>query len=160
MGTTQLHIRHAASGEYPGHYHMTDAAQIDFHYRGVRGFYGKDNLAIYVYDENDPKKTPHFHIIDKATNGKDLDIEVRIKDLSIACITDKSKHINNDTRKGLTWEGYDDLRKELIEFLKSKYVDKMTGSNFNTYYIYLVWTWNRFNPKNKVERSDLMSTIE
>ena len=160
MGTRHFHIKHQPDGEEPGHYHLTDSAHIDSNYNyQKRGFYGNGQIGIYIFEENGVKKAPHFHIIDHETNGGNLDIEVKISDLSIICIMDKSKHIYRDTRKGLTWEGYEDLRKKLIEFLNKPYTGRDTFIQFRNYYALAVFLWNAYND-DKVERSDWMSRIE
>lgn len=125
-----------------------EMAKIDLYYKDNLGLFGKDNLAIYVCGNEPSSKPPHFHIVDKQTNGKNFYLEVRIDDLSIMLITDKSKGINKLAKKDLTWDGYGEIRKKLIEFLKARFVD-ITGLQSATYYIFIVAEWNHNNPENK-----------
>ena len=123
-------------------------AKIDLYYKDNTGLFGKDNLAIYVCGNEPSSKPPHFHIVDKQTNGKNFCLEVRIDDLSIMLINDKSKGISK-AEEGLTWDGYGEIRKKLIEFLKSKVVVAKLGIEMPSYYNFIVLEWNHNNPENE-----------
>lgn len=127
-----------------------EAAKIDYDYK--LGFNGNGKYAIYVYgSEGDCQ--PHFHIVDTFTRGKRFNMEVRLKDLTITSLLDKKKLIKK-SGQGITWEGYSELRKNLISFLNSPYINEFCTCENR--YLLTVFMWNSNNPENCMARNNLL----
>lgn len=135
-----------------------EASKMDYDYKSGLGFNGDGKYAIYVYGSEGDSQ-PHFHIVDQFTRGKRFNMEVRLKDLTITSLLDKKKHIKK-SGQGITWEGYSDIRKHLIAFLNTPYVNKKTGVKLKTRYLFIVQHWDDNNPENQINVSDMLTKIE
>ena len=137
---------------------LFEMARVDINYNNSKSVFGiNGKYAIYVYG-NEGEKLPHFHIVDEATKGKKFDMKIRIKDLSIMSIDDKFKRVKK-SESGITWEGYLDLRKHLVVFLNTPYVDKF-NIHYPSRYIFLAQQWNSENYKHQIDQNDLLKKIE
>lgn len=138
---------------------LFEMARVDHDYNNSKSVFGiNGKYAIYVYG-NDGEKLPHFHIVDEATKGKKFDIKIRIKDLSIMSIDDKIKRVKK-SESGITWEGYSDLRKHLVAFLNTPYINQKTGVKLKSRYLFIVQHWDDNNPDNQINVSDMLTKIE
>lgn len=138
---------------------LLERARVDRDYNNSKSVFGTNGkYAIYVYG-NEGEKLPHFHIVDDATKGKKFNMKIRIKDLTIMSLLDKENRVKK-SESGITWEGYSDLRKHLIAFLNAPYVNKKTGVNLKSRYLFIVQHWDDNNPKNQINASDMLTKIE
>ena len=138
---------------------LFEMARVDRDYNNSKSVFGTNGeYAIYVYG-NEGEKLPHFHIVDEATKGKKFDMKIRIKDLSIMSIDDKIKRVKK-SESGITWEGYSDLRKHLVAFLNTPYINQKTGVKLKSRYLFIVQHWDDNNPDNQINVNDMLTKIE
>lgn len=133
-----------------------EASKMDYDYKSGLGFNGDGKYAIYVYGSEGDSQ-PHFHIVDQFTRGKRFNMEVRLKDLTITSLLDKKKHIKK-SGQGITWEGYSELKKNLITFLNSPYVNKFCTCPNRYLFTWDVWHLN--NPEQEINANDILSKIK
>lgn len=93
-----------------------------------------DNKLVAIIRMNDPGNIPHFHIVDKATLGRDFHTCIKI-----------------ETPEYFHHEGKEDIlnskqRKNLNDFLKNK--NELGVTNWK----YLVTTWNINNSSKNVDK--------
>lgn len=127
---------------------LLEMSNIDGAYNNRKGFYGNKKYKLYVYSEKG-SRPPHFHIIDSKTNGKMFNMKIRIKDLTIMSVKDVENNFSKSS-KDIPWDGYNDIRKKLIEYLKD--INTIGLNN----YVSLVNTWNNMNSHNEVLLSNIV----
>ena len=93
-----------------------------------------DNKLVDIIRMNDPGNIPHFHIVDKATLGRDFHTCIKI-----------------ETPEYFHHEGKEDIlnskqKKNLNDFLKNK--NELGVTNWK----YLVTTWNINNSSKNVDK--------
>lgn len=136
---------------------LFEMTRIDVNYNAKSMFGTNGKYSVCVYG-NEGDKLPHFHIIDNQTKGKKFDMKIRINDLSIMSVLDKEKRVKK-SESGITWEGYTDLRRNLISFLNSNYIDKYTG-NVCPRYLLIAQIWDLNNSDHPLHKGNLMTKIE
>lgn len=93
-----------------------------------------DNKLVAIIRMNDPGNIPHFHIVDKATLGRDFHICIKIEAPEYFHHEGKEDVLNNKQRKNLN------------DFLKNK--NELGVTNWK----YLVTTWNINNSNKNVDK--------
>ena len=134
---------------------LNEMARIDIDYNTPSGFYGKDRFKVYVYGDEGANKIPHMHIISKTEK---IEMKVYLSNLEIMQLKIKGRIIKNPS-----WEGFREVRKNLIEMLKQPYVDKTEGFSFSSRYDYACFEWNNSDKNTKkITRSEKLNihTIE
>lgn len=93
-----------------------------------------DNKLIAIIRMNDPGNIPHFHIVDKATLGRDFHTCIKIETPEYFHHEGKEDVLNSKQRKNLN------------DFLKNK--NDLGVTNWK----YLVTTWNINNSNKNVDK--------
>lgn len=93
-----------------------------------------DNKLVAIIRMNDPGNIPHFHIVDKATLGRDFHTCIGIETPEYFHHEGKEDVLNSKQRKNLN------------DFLKNK--NELGVTNWK----YLVTTWNINNSNKKVDK--------
>lgn len=93
-----------------------------------------DNKLVAIIRMNDPGNIPHFHIVDKATLGRDFHTCIKIEAPEYFHHEGKEDVLNSKQRKNLN------------DFLKNK--NELGVTNWR----YLVTTWNINNSNKNVDK--------
>ena len=93
-----------------------------------------DNKLVAIIRMNDPGNIPHFHIVDKATLGRDFHTCVKIE---------TPEYFHHEGKEGVL---NSKQRKNLNDFLKNK--NDLGVTNWK----YLVTTWNINNSNKNVDK--------
>lgn len=93
-----------------------------------------DNKLVAIIRMNDPGNIPHFHIVDKATLGRDFHTCIKIEAPEYFHHEGKEDVLNSKQRKNLN------------DFLKNK--NELGVTNWK----YLVTTWNINNSNKNVDK--------
>ena len=93
-----------------------------------------DNKLVAIIRMNDPGNIPHFHIVDKATLGRDFHTCIKIESPEYFHHEGKEDVLNSKQRKNLN------------DFLKDK--NELGVTNWK----YLVTTWNINNSNKNVDK--------
>ena len=93
-----------------------------------------DNKLVAIIRMNDPGNIPHFHIVDKATLGRDFHTCIKIEAPEYFHHEGKEDILNSKQRKNLN------------DFLKNK--NELGVTNWK----YLVTTWNINNSSKNVDK--------
>lgn len=93
-----------------------------------------DNKLVAIIRMNDPGNIPHFHIVDKATLGRDFHTCIKIEAPEYFHYEGKEDVLNSKQRKNLN------------DFLKNK--NELGVTNWK----YLVTTWNINNSNKNVDK--------
>lgn len=93
-----------------------------------------DNKLVAIIRMNDPGNIPHFHIVDKATLGRDFHTCIKIETPEYFHHEGKEDVLNSKQRKNLN------------DFLKNK--NELDVTNWK----YLVTTWNINNSNKNVDK--------
>lgn len=93
-----------------------------------------DNKLIAIIRMNDPGNIPHFHIVDKATLGRDFHTCIKIETPEYFHHEGKEDVLNSKQRKNLN------------DFLKNK--NELGITNWK----YLVTTWNINNSNKNIDK--------
>lgn len=93
-----------------------------------------DNKLVAIIRMNDPGNIPHFHIVDKATLGRDFHTCIKIESPEYFHHEGKEDVLNSKQRKNLN------------DFLKNK--NELGVTNWK----YLVATWNINNSNKNVDK--------
>lgn len=93
-----------------------------------------DNMLVAIIRMNDPGNIPHFHIVDKATLGRDFHTCVKIE---------TPEYFHHEGKEGVL---NSKQRKNLNDFLKNK--NDLGVTNWK----YLVTTWNINNSNKNVDK--------
>lgn len=93
-----------------------------------------DNKLVVIIRMNDPGNIPHFHIVDKATLGRDFHTCIKIETPEYFHHEGKEDVLNSKQRKNLN------------DFLKNK--NELGVTNWK----YLVTTWNINNSNKSVDK--------
>jgi hypothetical protein len=106
------------------------------------------NMDIFVYIEDRPKFTPHFHL--KINDKNSVEFEVSLKDLTIL----KVKGLTiKESEKYKYWDGFKTEKEWLINWLKNDSSIKKYNKEKN--YLILNRIWDDSNPENKL-KSNIM----
>lgn len=98
------------------------------------------NGKIFIYSENDNKCIPHFHVMINE-NLSDIAIELEIKFSNI-----KDMEILYSSNNSKSWDGIEDVRDSIIEWLDEVSVRNYGLTNLER----MIMSWNDCNPENEI----------